>query len=662
MSNLVVGIISIIDILVLLFIAIFIIKKRVIKIERTLLWFFIPVYIVNWSLYFCAVFDFKSDTSIYLQIVEISIDALKCFILDFNIDAVSYLVKTNALYAVALFSTWLLSSFNTIYILVLSMFFTFWDQARAKFINKKPHYIVIIDDFSSLDYVFELDLESIIILDDNINLKKEAREFSSKRFCFIYNDDKEKALYIAGIKTKGTIVISLSKNENKNLEYLKVLNKIAPSYVKSFINYSSFDAKSFVDNKNVFIYNIEDLVARDFISKYPLYKEINSNMIDESKAILKDTNIKHFFMGFNKFSKALLINLVMNYQMINDRIKLYICDLNATNILNSFNGSYYVNKYIQDINNNDLKKNEYFDLEDSRFDISPISYEKDSYELKMELIRMAGSFNLYYIDYDNDLVNFEAAMELESLLKSYQITNYKIYVRLYDKAKFDFEGLNKRNIYIYGDNKSILSKRIIIEEKMDDFAKIINAYYSSIYNNDNKSVDEQWDSLSLIDKCSNRSAAMNIIAKLNLIGLGLAKDKNTKGISNEEYYQIYANGDLSRNIDMKNYNFDNKRINLGILEHYRWNSFQILNNIMPMKKENIFKNNKYNRKNKEERAHSNILSLKGLLDLEEYLAKLEALGEEERKTASQIFIKDFDLMDNLPLIIKDSEYKIVSLK
>lgn len=185
-----------------------------------------------------------------------------------------------------------------------------------------------------------------------------------------------------------------------------------------------------------------------------------------------------------------------------------------------------------------------------------------------------------------------------------------------------------------------------------------------MYGNDSNelTIDELWDKLTLIDKNSNRSAAMNIISKLNLLGLTLSKNSSIKGISNNEYFKIYADSNLNRNLDINDYKFDNARINLGILEHYRWNNFQIFNNIHPMKKELIFKDDKYNRRNKELKLHSNILSFKGLLDLENYLANWDKISQDEKTEYSQIFIKDFDLMDNLPSVIEKTGIKIVRLE
>jgi len=665
MSNITLTVISSISIAVLLFIAFIVVKKKITKLGKTILWFFLPVYVISWALYFCAIFSNDSGIPLFMKIIQTSVVALKCFALDLNISIVSDLVKSNVVYTIALCLMWFLASLNTIYILLLAIFTGFKDSIRSKIIKKKSHYIIVLDKLEQLDAVSNLNLPSIIILNNSFELKNDARKFSCKKYCFIYNDNKKNALLAAGINTKGTIVLSLSVNEELNLAYLNILNDMIPNYNQTFINYDSFDVSKYINqNKNINIYNMEDLVARDFISKYPLYQEINPEIIDFKHAMLKDTNIRHFFLGFNKYSEQLMCTIISNYQIINDKLHLFICDDDSNKFIDQFNGKYFVNKHINDIINDPVEKKKYFDLEPSRFELNSISYEKNSYELKTQLLASKGNYNLYYIDYDNDKINFEKAIELDDFLKSFQVENYKIYVRFSKNNQFNIKELKKRNISIYGDNESILSKRIIIDQSLDLLAKNVNYYYSKMYGNASNelTVDELWDKLTLIDKNSNRSAAMNIISKLNLLGLTLSKDSNLKGISDDEYFKIYANSNLNRSLDMDDYNFNNARINLGILEHYRWNNFQIFNNIHPMKKELIFKGDKYNRRNKELKLHSNILSFKGLLDLEKYLANWDKLSQKDKTEYSQIFIKDFDLMDNLPSVIEKTGIKIVRLE
>lgn len=412
---------------------------------------------------------------------------------------------------------------------------------------------------------------------------------------------------------------------------------------------------------------VSTLIKKELISEGMIFQyetTITKNKIANVKKLnLNGLIVNDFFLGFNKYSEQLMCNIISNYQMINDKLHLFICDDDSKNFIDQFNGKYFVNKHINDIINDSEEKNEYFDLEPSRFELNSISYEKNSYELKTQLLASKGNYNLYYIDYDNDKINFEKAIELDDFLKSFQVENYKIYVRFSINNQFNIKELNNRSISIYGDNESILSKRIIIDQSLDLLAKNVNYFYSKMYGNDSNelTIDELWDKLTLIDKNSNRSAAMNIIPKLNLLGLTLSKDSNIKGISDDEYFKIYADSNLNRSLDMDDYKFDNARLNLAILEHYRWNNFQMFNNIHPMKKKLIFKDDKYNRRNKELKLHSNILSFKGLLELENYLANWDKLTQDEKTNYSQIFIKDFDLMDNLPSVIEKTGIKIIRL-
>lgn len=661
MSDLVLLIISIIAIVILFIVSILIIKKKVTKLSKTIIWFFIPVYIVGWVLYFCAIYS-EQEIPLIVKIFQTSFATLKCFALDLNIGVVSNLIKSNIVYAIALCFTWFLASLNTVYILLLALFFGFKDSIRAILIRKKPHYIIILDNFEQLEAINNLNMPSIIILNNSIELKNKARKYSCKKYCFIYNENKQIALESAGINTKGTIVLSLSTEPTTNLLYLNILNEMIPNYNQFFINYDTFDVSKYVNkNKNIIVYSMEDLVARDFVTRYPLYQEIDSSMIDTNKAMLKNTDINHFFLGYNKYSEQLLYNIILNYQMINDKIKLYICDDDAKMFIDQFNGRYFVNKHIQDILKDDNQKSQYFDIEPSRFEMIPIAYEKDSYELKINILNNMGSYNLYYIDYEDDKSNFEKAIELDNFLKNNQAGNYKIYVRFSSNNKFNITELKNRNISIYGDNESILSKRVIIDQSLDELAKMVNYFYSCRYNQNDKDIDSLWNGLSLIDKNSNRFAAMNIMSKLNLLGLTLTINSNEGAISNEEYFNIYSNGFMGRELNMDNYQYDNSRINLGILEHYRWNTFQILNGIHPMKKDQIFKDKKYTRRDSERMLHSNILSLKGLLDLEKYLLNCDFLSLEERNSSSKILIKDFDLMDNLPDILSNTNYKIIRI-
>lgn len=663
MSDLVITIISSIAIATLFIIAFVIIKKKITKLGKTIVAFFLPVYCVSWVLYFCAVFTNDTGLPLYMKIMQVTIISLKSFALDLNINTILVLAKSNLVYSIALCCCWFLSCLNTLYLIILIFAAGFKEKIRVSHIKKNPHYIVILDNLNDLDSIDNLDMPSIVLLDNTIDLKNNSRKYSNKQITFVFNNDKKEALIKAGIKYKGVIILSLSKDKDVNLTFLNYANDILPEYNKTFINYDFLDVTAYFDEKkNINIYNLEDLIARDFIQKYPLYEQINPKLIDYSKAMVKSNKINHFFLGYNKISRTLMTYIIHNYQMVNGDLNIYLCDEFASDCIDSFNGKHFVNKEVSDLIDNGYSRDEYFELAKCNFKFHSLPYKYESYDLKKQILNNIGDYPIFYIDYNDDRINFEAALELDSFLRYSRVINYKIYVRFEKDSKINITELNSKNISTYGESKSIISKRVIIDQSLDFLAKRVNYFYYLMNVKDNKTdIDSLWDNLSIIDKNSNRFAALNIPVKLNLMGLKLTKDSN-KAISKDEYLGIYNNSkELVRDLNMVNYDYSNPRINLGILEHYRWNTYQLMFNVRPMKKCDIFKDNKYINKDKINKEHSNILSLEGLFDLENTIAECEFLSLEDRNSKSKIFIKDFDLMDNLFEILNDSKVYITKI-
>ena len=205
---------------------------------------------------------------------------------------------------------------------------------------------------------------------------------------------------------------------------------------------------------------------------------------------------------------------------------------------------------------------------------------------------------------------------------------------------------------------------IFIDEKLDVLAKQINHFYDvQRVKNGNGTlldIDESWNNLTYLQKESNRCAATSLIIKLNLLGLDLGIRGVDKEISKDEFNELYE-GTLDLSHLVNDYIFSNSRKNLAILEHIRWNTFQIMNNAYPMKKRFIFYQNRYNRVDKEHHLHSNITSYKGMLELEEAIRNADFLPHDVKESESKIFVKDFEAMDNIFEIIKDSDFIICKI-
>lgn len=663
MSNTCISIISILSIICLFIIAILIIIKKVTKISKTILWFFIPVFIVSWFLNFCAVYNSNLDVPFLLQVFQTVTVALKMFKFEVSISTVEALVNQNFIYLVALCFCYCMASLNTIYIIALLLINSFNDYLKSFIIRKKAHNIILLDSSEQLQMIKKLKKPSIIIVNEKSQLNDLQKTYCGSPCSIIYEPNYEKSLLKAGIKNKNTTFISLSTNEKINNNYIKILNNILPIHNKAIINSDATDVSKYVKSeKDIVFYNIHNIISRNFIEKYPLYTEIDETMINHKYGILTNTNIHHFFMGFTNTSKCMLDDIIKNYQMINDDIQIYICDSNAGSIISKHQGNYYVNTKIENIIKKGYSSDEYFELYSSKFNLIPLPYKQGTYELKQSILDNLGYYTLVYVDYGSDLVNFEEALNLAIFLQHLKCRNVKIYVKLNNIENIHTEQLENYNISIYGDNIEELQMKLIEDQTLDYMAIRVNYYYAKKYQGlkDGDTDKSLWNKCSIINKNSNRYVATNIIIKLNLLGLTLSNDPSIKGLTKEEYLSFYnPNNEQGVQLNLETYKYDNARINLGMLEHYRWNTFELFNNIWIMKKQEIFKDGKYIRKHYQLKQHSNILSIKGMLDLEEAIKKMPSLSTKQKDEDSKIFIKDFETMDNLYEIIEGTDYKII---
>lgn len=663
MSNTCISIISILSIICLFIIALFIIIKKVTKISKTILWFFIPVFLVSWFLNFCAVYNSNLNVPFILKVFQAGTVALKMFKFEISISTVEALINQNFIYLVALCFCYCMASLNTIYIIVLLLINSFNDYLKSFIIRKKAHNIILLDSSEQLQMIKKLKKPSIIIVNEKSQLNDLQKTYSGSHCSIIYEPNYEKGLLKAGIKNKNTTFISLSTDEKINNNYIKILNDILPIHNKAIINSNATDVSKYVKSeKDIVFYNIHNIISRNFIEKYSLYTEIDESMINHKYGILTNTNIHHFFMGFTNTSKCMLDDIIKNYQMINDDIQIYICDSNAGKIISKHQGNYYVNTKIEDIIKKGYSSDEYFELYSSKFNLISLPYNQGTYDLKQSILDNLGDYTLVYVDYGSDLVNFEEALNLAAFLQHSQCKNVKIYVKLENTENINTDQLESYNISIYGDNTEELQMKLIDNQTLDYMAIRVNYYYVKKYQGLKKDDTGKslWNNCSIINKNSNRYVATNIIIKLNLLGLTLSNDPSIKGLTKEEYLSIYnPSNEKGVHLDLATYQYDNARINLGMLEHYRWNTFELFNNIWIMKKEEIFKDGKYIRKKYQLKQHSNILSIKGLLDLEEEIKNMPSLTKKEKDEDSKIFIKDFETMDNLYEIIDGTDYKII---
>lgn len=675
MDQTLVTIISIISIILLLAIVGIIFIKKPTKLGKSILWFMIPIFIIGCVIHGMAIFYANPEYPWYYTILYSIVSGFRMFGFYLSSSVLEGLVVANFYYAIAVTLNYVIASMNTILVFLVFIFSSFRNEILTLIYKQKKHYIVLGSNKDAV--LLALDIREstkdnvIVIMDKNNELIRMTKKYEKKGVAFIFGYNKEKLLTKAGISKDNSIIISIEETDEMNLNNAILISEKIKENSNAYISYSNIPNVKYLkicENKNIRFFSKEELIGEEFISSYRLFKMLGKDRIDFQRNTIK-CEMKHVFLGFNSVSENILLQLILNYQLIDKKFESVVYTKDHKKDEQKFHSIYYayndINKLIESDNKKTDEEKEYLDLENIKMNLVFKKDEYDSYDFKVDILKEVEDYSFIYIDYGEDRINFDRAINLNDYLQTHEYNNFHIFVRMRNPEKYNASKVFPENISYYGEDRSVLSKRLIIDEKLDLLAKDINYFYAKQYA-DGKTItmEEAWRVLSYIKKESNRCAATSMIAKLNLMGLDITLDKDKTPITEKEYLLIYNKGkELIRKIDINidTYKYDVCRINLGILEHLRWNTFQIINNYYPMKKKDIFADNKYHRVDDKRKTHANLASIKGILDLERIIKDADFLSENERENMSQIFVKDFDMMDRIFEIIEDSGFIIYKL-
>lgn len=197
-----------------------------------------------------------------------------------------------------------------------------------------------------------------------------------------------------------------------------------------------------------------------------------------------------------------------------------------------------------------------------------------------------------------------------------------------------------------------------------------------------KQAEKEWLTTMLpIIRYSNIYSVLSLRSKLNLLGFDYKKKENIENQNNKNgigntlenafndsnanieflktYYQS-SDGSKKKNSDelytIKPVDQMSIRDIYATLEHLRWNAFMIAHGLVPSTIEDINKPNKG--KDYSRRMHSNITTMKGLIDFRKIVAKNCSTSEKEEDTIKN----DYDALDNATNLLDKLGYKIVKKK
>jgi hypothetical protein len=500
---------------------------------------------------------------------------------------------------------------------------------------------------------------TVIILDSNNEDMK--KEYSVRGFAVLAQKADKEALIRAGVSAaKEAVLVSLLEDDERSLSVARAfadIADIAPNAMAR-IMYNGLDRSEHFNfsekaHGRISFFNPYDIISRKFLMRYPASRFLPSAYIDPCGAKLKDRYaINHIFIGFGKTNAQILRKSVIMEQLPG-------CDYNAlvldTDIENS--QAAFKNAARGLFIDHSGDEQTYFPkpVEQYRIEFKQMNVlSKEFYELTAHRIT-SGDFSTVIIALGDDRFSAETALELRQWL--YERGADPLKLQIFIKAKrrsaiINDETLNYDTresgipIQVFGIEDDIFSASMLINRDIDILAKHIAGHYSG--------GDIGWDRLTNAERDSNRSAALSIRVKLNLMGFDLKYDINNNIKQDETVLADYKNA--YRGI---------VRDNIARLEHQRWNTYHLASGWQAMPKNEV---SAESRKNERSRKHACITTFEGLEELAIMQARMKTSGinEAERETAYKTALYDFDtrlydydLMDNLLKNLEGTKFRIV---
>ena len=458
-------------------------------------------------------------------------------------------------------------------------------------------------------------------------------------------------------------------------------------------------------NSYVTCFNKYELLARDFVTTYPITKYVPRDFYESNLALKKGKKINVVMMGFGNINKELFEMMAIEFQFAHitkkdgkeqfesEPVNYYIYDTDASK-LNTDTSAKLVYDYETIFNNSDLPRFDRFcNVEFKKLDVNSFEVRKQLDEIVNE-----DSFTYVIVSLAGDLENVAYAESLQSYF--YGSKNIKVFARVKEEPLYsqkntcDCPKHEQNTVEFFGKAKNILTHKNIINEELIELSQRINGKYMQ-YTRQGINNKVEWEKLPLVKQYSNIYQALNIFFKLNLLGFWAVKkdvyeaDKeHYKVITKDDFYKTYET------IKHENLTYDDyftlKRFNLvGFVEHSRWCAFHFLLGYKPMNFDEIKIVEKVEKDGKtrvmlEDQLHGNIKKHICLtsnyegLDLvirKEYLMVREKqnyknfdifkdiddkdMASAEFKDFSNFYYYDFMVLEDIYQILEEMNYVIV---
>lgn len=641
-------------------------------------------------------------------------------VLKFSISKVSALLESNLFYKITIYYCCILVIINAILFA-----FSFIGQQIWQFVN------MIVRAFTRKDklFIFGYNENSISIyksnktfftsIVDNIS-SNEGLELYKRKIKYISQDSYSG--FIGGIlksvlQDRDFTVVVNSQNDENNLAVCNLFNdKIgALTDEQKQKVFSHLRIYVFGDPKFEAVYgdvvsasfgcirykNKYQMLAMDFIDKYPFTKFMDDRQIDYATSLVKpEININVCMIGFGKPNRQIFLTSVANNQFLTEtkngieikQVNYHIFDKNLAANNKNLNHLYYrfKNEY-KDINTNNYLPLPAFPATE-QFHHLDINAPEFYGEMRQIITMKSTDVNFVIVSFESDLENIDMAQKIVEKRREWGVENLIIFVRSTKSHNEHFIFKEKNVFFIGNESECVYDIDRITNDKIFRMAQMRNEIYDleyAITTDKNFVLDEtailqnqinankNWFlSKSQLERESSLYCCLSLQSKLNLMGLKYCKieDNDLPALTEDEYINYYAESDLP---DTKTYGLEvdgkkvinytlkfpkSKRRNLAVLEHLRWNSFMISKGIVPATKEQILNetvecNGKLkhtNGKNYRLRRHGNLTTFDGLVEFRQMVAARDG-GNEARY---DVIKYDYQLLDDAYWLLKKNGYKI----
>ena len=452
--------------------------------------------------------------------------------------------------------------------------------------------------------------------------------------------------------------------------------------------------------------NKYQMIAMDFIDRYPLSQFMGAQQIDYTTSMVRDgVDINLFFIGFGNTSQQLFLTSVANNQFLCGdpnaptlkRVRYHILDRDSAEQNKNLNHSYY--RYRHECGTLDgadylplpaLPAEEIYsrlDVNDSRF------YE----QIRSVVTRSKLDANFIVIAFGTDLENIDMAQKLVEKRREWGLRNLTIFVkvRVWHKVQTTLE---ENGCYFIGNEQStvyhidaILGDKIFrmaqMRNEVYDIEKFLKQHPSTPL--DAKTLAEiranayrKWyKKKTELERESSLYCCLALRSKLQMMGLDYCDgDDPRQALSEEEYLETYAGildlpdtsgyqvqADGKRIISYPLHFRLSRRRTMAIHEHQRWNSFMISKGMIPASRTQILEEQLPDENGELAytdgkcyplRRHGCLTTFEGLVEFRSMLAERDGKPEEE----TDVIKYDYQLLDDAHWLLRRNGYKIVRRK